>query len=79
MQSSVLHIAAEVRKKDTDRCKEIDFTFFNSPINYKEVYFYLENALESFAFMQKGFYCMICDQSKHKYLALEYGYTRRVN
>lgn len=61
LQSSLLRMANDVRKKDTDRCREVDFTFFNSPIKYNEVYFYIENALESFAFIQKGFYCMICD------------------
>lgn len=29
-----------VKEKNTDRCREVDFTFFNSPINYEEVYFY---------------------------------------
>ena len=51
MQSSLIEMAKEVRNKDTDRCREVDFTFFNSPIKYKEVYFYIENALEAFAFM----------------------------
>ena len=61
LQSSLLQLAKNVREKDTDKCREVDFTFFNSPIKYNQVYFYLQNALEAFAFMQRGFYCMLCD------------------
>ncbi len=78
-QSSLLNLANEVKQRETDNCREIDFTFFNSPIKYSEVYFYLENALEAFAYLQKGFYCMICNAENHEYMAIEMGFTRRVN
>ena len=79
LQSSLLSLSNEVRNKQTDRCREVDFTFFNSPIKYNEVYFYLENAFEAFAYLQKGFYCMLCDAKQHEFMAITKDYTRRVN
>ena len=78
LQPSLLHIASVIRDKPSRYCREVDSTFFNNPIRYDEVYFYLQNALEAFAFMQKGFYCAICDAKNHQYLALEMGNTRKV-
>ena len=63
-QSSLLELAGSVSQKQTDRCKMVDFTFFNSPANSSNIYTFLENALEAFAYIQKGFYCTICDASK---------------
>lgn len=81
LQSSLLSLSNDVRNKQTDKCREIDFTFFNSAVKYNEVYFYLENAFEAFAFLQKGFYCMLCDAKYHSFLAIEQErqFTRRVN
>lgn len=81
LQSSLLSLSNDVRDKQTDKCREIDFTFFNSPVKYNEIYFYLENAFEAFAFLQKGFYCMLCDAKYHEFLAIEQErqFTRRVN
>lgn len=56
------------KKKQEPYCKNIDATFFNSPMNYDEVYQYLESGLQAFVYMQKGFYCMICDSGMHQYL-----------
>ena len=47
----MIDLAAHISKKNTPMCREIDLTFFNSAVKYDEVYIYLENALESFAFM----------------------------
>lgn len=41
----MLEMSNEMKNKDSDKCKEVDFTFFNSPIEQNEVYFYLQNAL----------------------------------
>jgi hypothetical protein len=79
LQSSLLSLANQVREKQTDRCREVEFTFFNSPIKYNEVYFYLENAFEAFAYIQKGFYCMICDSKYQDFLAVVKDKTRMVN
>ena len=43
---------------------------FNNRIHYEKLYSYLENALEAHIFLQKGFYCTICDAHKHKYLGV---------
>lgn len=78
LQGSLLQIASQIKGKNSKYCREVDSTFFNNPIHYDEIYYYLQNALDAFAFMQKGFYCTICDARNHKYLAVERGFTRKV-
>lgn len=78
LQGSLLQIASAISGKTSKSCKQIDSTFFNNPIHYDEIYYYLQNALDSFAFMQKGFYCAICDAKNHEYLGLIREPTRKV-
>ena len=78
LQGSLINLAGELRHRDSKFCREIDFTFFNSAVKYDEVYFYIQNALEAFAFVQKGFYCTICDAKNHKYLGVDTNIARRV-
>lgn len=78
LQGSLVNLAGTLRNKNATNCREVDFTFFNSPVKYDEVYFYIQNALEAFAFLQKGFYCTICDAKQHQYLGIDIGITRRV-
>lgn len=61
IQSSIIQFMPKIQAKNTVACKKIDSTFFNSPVKFDEVYFYIRNALEAFAYIQKGFYCMLCD------------------
>lgn len=37
----------------------------------QKIYFFLSNALKSFAEMQKGFYCSICDAEYNQYFAVQ--------
>lgn len=78
LQGSLLQISSFNKGKESRYCKEVDDTFFNNPVHYDEIYFYLQNSLEAFAFMQRGFYCAICDAKNHQYLALMRGSTRKV-
>ena len=78
LQGSLINLAGTLRNKEAEFCKEVDFTFFNAPIKYDEVYFYIQNALEAFAFLQKGFYCTICDAKQHQFLGIDTGFTRRI-
>ena len=78
LQGSLINLAGTLRENQNKACQEIDFTFFNSAIKYDEVYFYIQNALEAFAFMQKGFYCTICDAKQHQYLGIDTDPARRV-
>lgn len=48
-------------------CKDVDQTFFDSQVTYDQMYYFLGNALETFTFLQKGFYCAICDEKTHRY------------
>ena len=82
LQGSLINLAGSLenskRRHESAACREVDFTFFNSAIKYDEIYFYIQNALESFAFMQKGFYCTICDAKMHQYLGIDTDPARRV-
>lgn len=78
LQGSLLQIASSIKGKNSKFCREVDSTFFNNPIHYDEVYYYLQNALDGFAFIQKGFYCAICDAKNHQYLGLIREPTRKV-
>ena len=78
LQPSLLNIASTVQGKPSKYCREVDSTFFNNPIHYNEIYFYLQNSIEAFAFVQKGFYCAICDARNHQYLAVDVGSARKV-
>lgn len=78
LQETLLQIANLNKDKAFPSCRQVDSTFFNNPIHYDEIYFYLQNAFDAFAYMQKGFYCTICDAKNHQYLGLMKGSTRKV-
>jgi len=75
LQGSLLEMANIVRSRDNKYCKEIDSTFFQKAIQFDEIYFYLQNSLNAFAFMQRGFYCTVCDAKNHQYLGLKSEHT----
>ena len=76
MQSSFIEIAQSVSTRENEYCKKIDSTFFNAPVPFDEIYSYLKTAFQSMAFVQKGFYCTICDVKNHKYMMLEQDFSR---
>ena len=77
VQSSLVQLMAAVQAKGTPRCKRVDATYFVNPVSLDDLYFYLRNALEGFAFAQKGFYCTLCDSKQHAFLGVESGYGQR--
>lgn len=76
IQSSLIQFMPKIQSKNTAACKKIDSTFFNSPIKFDEIHFYIRNALEAFAYIQKGFYCMICDPLQHSFFQRKINYGR---
>jgi len=76
MQSSFIEIAQSVSTRDNEYCKKIDSTFFNAPVPFDEIYSYLKTAFQSMAFVQKGFYCTLCNVENHKYMMLEQDFSR---
>ena len=80
IQSALLNVYDSIpeQKKKSKTCSKIDATFFNSVIQQDEVYQYLESALQTFVFLQKGFYCTICDAKTHKFFEEDRTFSRKV-
>lgn len=57
-------------------CKRIDTTYFKSPIAFDQIHLAIKTALETFAFLQRGFYCMICDADNHPHFTAGAPYGR---
>lgn len=49
-------------------CRDVDTKIADSQATFDQMYVYLSNALSTFAFLQKGFYCMICDEKNHQHI-----------
>lgn len=73
MQSALNQIAMDSQENDSPYCKQINMSLLSQKINYEQIYFYVKNALETYSFMQKGFYCMLCDAKQHQFLGLDDG------
>ena len=48
-------------QNDNIYCKKVDFNFFTSPQKHEDIFEFIPDALRTFGFLQKGFYCMTCD------------------
>ena len=71
IKSSFIEIAKDLSSKENEYCARIDTNFFNAPIAFDEIYSYSKIAFQSMAFIQKGFYCTICDLEYQKFIAVK--------
>ena len=71
MQSSLIQFLPKIKEKDTPICKEINAYLFNSPVKFDEMRNYIINAIEAYAYIQKGFYCLLCDPVAHQFLKMD--------
>jgi hypothetical protein len=69
-------VAQQASNLQNPQCKDVDITFFNAPFPFDEAYSYLTNAFQSMAFIQKGFYCTICDGNMQQYLMIPRQFSR---
>ena len=76
LQSSLIQTAQQASTLQNKKCQEVDITFFNPPIPFKEVYSYLMAAFQSMAHIQKGFYCTICDAKNQPFLMMKQDFSR---
>ena len=79
IKTTLLQTEHLIKNKNVSVCKNLNFDVFNKNINNQDVFFYLQNSLDSFVFLQKGFYCLICDSKYHKYLEFDnIGFSKRI-
>jgi len=76
MQSAFINVAQDKANGDNEYCKKVDTTFFNAPVPFDEIYSYLKTSFQSMAFVQKGFYCTLCNVENHKYMMVEQDFSR---
>lgn len=48
-------------------CKHVDPSMFSIDMGFERMFFFLTNALETFSFIQKGFFCTLCDGRSHRF------------
>jgi hypothetical protein len=75
-QSLVAPFLANIQATNNPACRRIDTTFFKSPISFDQMITPIKIALETFANIQKGFYCMICDAETHGFFEAGRPYGR---
>ena len=76
IQQSVLPILADLQATPLKVCRQIDETFFKTPIKFDQVHFIIKAAFEGFSLLQRGFYCTICDSDNHSYFSSGNPYQR---
>lgn len=57
-------------------CKRIDTSFFRNPIPFDQLTLPIKAALETFAYLQRSFYCMICNANNQPYFEAGEDYGR---
>lgn len=79
VQSSLIDLYNRVPEEQKTKpfCQDVDASFFNSPVSFERIYFFLGNALDAFGFLQKGFYCTICDAKNHQFLFRERNFSTK--
>lgn len=79
VQSSLIDLYNRVPEEQKTKpfCQDVDASFFNSPVSFDRIYFFLGNALDAFGFLQKGFYCTICDARNHQFLFRERSFSKK--
>jgi hypothetical protein len=64
-----------VKEKDPDMCgTDIDVALFDFSIEPTKIYDFFKDSFETMAYLQKGFYCSICDQYYQKYFMVKKDY-----
>ena len=78
MQDSFIRVAENITMMNPDNkyCQTVDTTFFNPPVPFDQIYTYIKTAFQAMAYIQKGFYCMLCDVRNHKFMSFEQSYSR---
>ena len=76
VQQSVLPLLPTLQETPMKVCRQIDETFFKTPIKFDHVHFIIKAAFEAFAFLQRGFYCTICNAQNQSYFSSGKPYQR---
>ena len=69
IQSSIVKLLPKLLNKDFAACQKIDLTFLRNQLPFDQVGLIVKTAIETMAYLFKGFYCMICDADNQKWFA----------
>ena len=76
VQQSILPYLPNLQNTPMKTCRQIDESFFKAPIKFDQVHFIIKTAFETFALLQRGFYCTICNADNHQYFSAGDPYQR---
>lgn len=76
IQSSIVKLLPKLLNKDFAACQKIDLTFLRNQLPFDQVGLIVKTAIETMAYLFKGFYCMICDADNQKWFAYGQDFNR---
>ena len=70
-QREIFPFISQMQKTGIRSCKKIDNEYIRNPMELQKLLFIIKSSFETFAIIQRGFYCMICDQQYHTYFNVQ--------
>lgn len=76
IQNSILPFLPNLQQSNYPACKNIDKGLFTNKYDKTKLHEILRNAFETFARIQRGFHCMVCDAQNQEFFSVGKDYSR---